>query len=196
MRTSSAISNASRSEVCSCTLSRSLSLGTTTSESTYFLRNLIPRSACSPLFFPSNLKGFVTTPTVRMPISLAIFAIIGAAPVPVPPPIPHVTKIISDPAMNFSRSSRFSSADFWPTSGFPPAPRPFVSFSPICILVSALLLARACLSVFTAMKVTPFMPPSIILLTALQPPPPTPITFISCSVESFISNCNIQRYLL
>ena len=38
-------------------------------------------------------KGLVTTPTVRIPISFAAPAITGAAPVPVPPPIPQVTKI-------------------------------------------------------------------------------------------------------
>ena len=35
---------------------------------------------------PSKLNGLVTTPTVRMPISRAISATTGAAPVPVPPP--------------------------------------------------------------------------------------------------------------
>ena len=34
-------------------------------------------------------------PTVKIPISLDNFAIIGAAPVPVPPPIPAVTNAIS-----------------------------------------------------------------------------------------------------
>ena len=43
-----------------------------------------------PLFLPSKLKGYVTTPTVRMPLSLESCATTGAAPVPVPPPIPAV----------------------------------------------------------------------------------------------------------
>ncbi len=41
---------------------------------------------------PSNWNGLVTTPTVRMPISRAARAMTGAAPVPVPPPMPAVTK--------------------------------------------------------------------------------------------------------
>ena len=35
---------------------------------------------------PSKPNGRVTTPTVNAPISLAILATTGAAPVPVPPP--------------------------------------------------------------------------------------------------------------
>ena len=66
----------------------------TISESTYFLNSLIPSSACSNLLLPSKVKGIVTIPTVRIPISLAIDATIGAAPVPVPPPIPAVIKTI------------------------------------------------------------------------------------------------------
>ena len=63
-------------------------------------------------------------------------------------------------------------------SGFAPAPSPLVIFSPICIFVLALDVCKACLSVLTAMKSTPLIPISIILLTALFPAPPTPITFI------------------
>lgn len=37
---------------------------------------------------PSKLKGVVTMPTVRMPISRAVLATTGAAPLPVPPPMP------------------------------------------------------------------------------------------------------------
>ena len=47
--------------------------------------------------WPSKWKGLVTTPTVRMPISRAICAMTGAAPVPVPPPMPAVTKHICAP---------------------------------------------------------------------------------------------------
>ena len=46
---------------------------------------------------PSNANGLVTTATVRMPISRAICAMTGAAPVPVPPPMPAVTKSMSAP---------------------------------------------------------------------------------------------------
>ena len=40
---------------------------------------------------PSNRKGLVTMPTVRQPHCFASSAITGAAPEPVPPPIPAVT---------------------------------------------------------------------------------------------------------
>ena len=41
-----------------------------------------------------------TVPTVNAPASLATSATIGAAPDPVPPPIPAVTKTRSRPATN------------------------------------------------------------------------------------------------
>ena len=74
--------------------SRSLLLLITIKESTLFLRFSRPFWAWSNLNFPSNWKGIVTIPTVRISISFAISAIIGAAPVPVPPPIPAVIKTI------------------------------------------------------------------------------------------------------
>ena len=58
----------------------------------------------------SNGNGLVTTATVRIPFSRASSAIIGAAPVPVPPPIPAVMKIISDPSIAASILSRSSTA--------------------------------------------------------------------------------------
>ena len=44
----------------------------------------------SVMILPSIVKGFVTIATVKMPISFAILAITGAAPLPVPPPRPVV----------------------------------------------------------------------------------------------------------
>jgi hypothetical protein len=41
--------------------------------------------AISSFLDPSKLKGLVTTPTVRIPKSFAIFAIMGETPVSVPP---------------------------------------------------------------------------------------------------------------
>ena len=46
---------------------------------------------------PSNLNGIVTMPTVSAPSSRAIRATTGAAPEPVPPPSPAVTKTMSEP---------------------------------------------------------------------------------------------------
>jgi hypothetical protein len=37
---------------------------------------------------PSKVKGMVTMPTVRMPMARAVAATTGAAPLPVPPPMP------------------------------------------------------------------------------------------------------------
>ena len=63
--------------------------------STLSTRSAIPCSARSRRFAPSNANGFVTTATVSAPMSFAISAMTGAAPVPVPPPMPAVTKIMS-----------------------------------------------------------------------------------------------------
>ena len=41
---------------------------------------------------PSKLKGVVTMATVRMPIAFAVAATTGAAPLPVPPPMPACSK--------------------------------------------------------------------------------------------------------
>ena len=129
--TSSAFFKASGIVVLLSTISRSLSFGMTISVSTLSFNFSIPDSALVIRVLASNLNGFVTTPTVRIPSSLEIFATTGAAPVPVPPPIPQVTNTISAPLMACVSSSTFSSAAFSPISGWAPAPSPFVSFSPI-----------------------------------------------------------------
>ena len=58
--------------------------------------------------------------------SCASSATIGAPPVPVPPPSPAVMKIMSAPLRASLSSSRLSWAAARPTSGFAPAPSPFV----------------------------------------------------------------------
>ena len=50
---------------------RSLSFGITTIESLSFLSSSRPQSASFLRFFPSNIKGIVTTATVSAPISFA-----------------------------------------------------------------------------------------------------------------------------
>ena len=82
-------------------------------------------------FLPSNEKGLVTTATVRIPNSFATCATIGAAPVPVPPPIPVAIKTILAPSNIERIASRSSSAAFCPTLGFAPAPKPRVTSAPI-----------------------------------------------------------------
>ena len=97
---------------------------------------------------PSNSNGRVTTPTVSAPISfLAISAITGAAPVPVPPPSPAVTNTMSAPLSASLMSSRDSAAAPWPICGLAPAPRPLVSSWPMFSLMSASVIWSAWASV-------------------------------------------------
>ena len=109
------------------------SFGMTSNESTNSPSSFMPCSAAAIRFLPSNWKGRVTTATVKIPFSRASWAITGAAPVPVPPPIPAVMKTISVPSSAAAILSRSSVAAWRPTSGFAPAPSPFVSPSPSCI---------------------------------------------------------------
>ncbi len=99
--------------------------------STTSFNSSIPSSATRFLRFPSKENGFVTTATVRAPISLLISAMTGAPPVPVPPPMPAVMKTMSLPSSIFLISSMLSSAASLPISGFAPAPSPLVSPLPI-----------------------------------------------------------------
>src|ERR1041384_2489122 len=138
----------------------------------------MPCSACFSRRLPSNTNGFVTTPMVSAPMLRARSAMIGAPPVPVPPPMPAVTKTMSAPSSAARILSRSSSAAWRPISGFAPAPRPLVTCAPSWICVPARLLCRAWQSVFAAMKSTPVRPARIIVLSALPPPPPTPTTLI------------------
>ena len=177
--TSSTMRNASVIVVRFSTTWRRRSLGIVMSVSTLSTRSLMPCSARSLRFEPSNPNGFVTTATVSAPMSFAISAMIGAAPVPVPPPMPAVTKTMS---ASFSASYSFSlssSADLRPTEGSAPAPRPLVILSPMRILWGASLMRSACASVFTAMNSTPMSSARIIRFTAFDPPPPTPTTLMS-----------------
>ena len=178
------------------------SLGTMIRESTQGVSSAIPCSAWVILFLPSNAKGFVTTPTVRIPRSLAILAITGAAPVPVPPPIPAVTNTMSVSLRSAAISSLLSSAALWPIAGLAPAPLPLVSFSPMCIFCVAFERRSTGSSVLTAMNSTFLIPVVTILLTALPPPPPTPITLIfgvysfsSSSSKAILLSSLTQSYL-
>ena len=85
-----------------------LSFKTTIKSSTLFFSLSIPFEALKLRAFPSNKNGFVTIPTVSIPISFAISATIGAAPVPVPPPIPAVINTKSAPDNICFISSLFS----------------------------------------------------------------------------------------
>ena len=155
--------------------------------STYFLNSSIPFSAFDILVLFSNANGFVTIATVKMPSSLAICAITGAAPVPVPPPMPAVINTRSAPFKTSVKEDLLSSAAFLPISGIAPAPFPPVNLSPICNLLSAFEMRSACLSVFMATNSAEVTFASIIRLTALFPPPPTPSTLIFTTDVGFKS---------
>ena len=129
----------------------------------------------------------VTTPTVSSPIFFAIPATTGAAPVPVPPPIPAVTNTILVPSLSSrSSSSMFDSASERPTSGLLPAPRP----APSCSFTGTWIFESCLLSVLHAANVTPSIPSLYMLFTALQPPPPTPITLMICCILSSVTSKN------
>src|SRR4051812_219020 len=146
--------------------------------STTLCNSAMPDSAVRIRRMPSKWNGLVTTPTVRMPISRAVRAITGAAPVPVPPPMPAVTNTMLAP-VRWSRSSSMTScAAAAPTSGCEPAPRPCVTAVPICTMRCAFDMVSACASVLATTKSTPCNPAVIMLLTALPPAPPTPKTVI------------------
>ena len=178
-RTSSAILKAFSTEVLSLETVSRRSFGMTISVSTFSFRVLMPESACTARRLPSKPKGRVTTPMVRAPRLLAMAAMTGAAPVPVPPPLPAVMNTMSAPLSTSSISSVCASAAALPTSGSLPAPRPRVSSRPMSSFTSASLMSSACASVLTAMNSTPLRPASIMRLTALTPPPPTPTTLIT-----------------
>src|SRR5436309_4235133 len=191
-KTSSAFLSASWNGIPLPTTASSRSFGTTTMVSTCLRISAIPISAWRIRLRPSNRNGLVTMPIVSAPRSRAICEMMGAAPVPVPPPMPHVTNTRSAPCRPCRTSSRFSSMAWRPISGRAPAPRPRVGFFPICTFTSALLLSRACASVFTEMNSTPWSPSSTMRFRALPPPPPTPTTFIRAFCDTVSSSSKIM----
>src|SRR5476651_1891537 len=176
-RMSSATRNDSKNPAF-CATARRRSLGMTIMVSTLSTNSDSPRSDWFMRRLPSNANGLVTTATVSAPISLASDAMMGAAPVPVPPPRPAVTNTMSAPSRASMILSASSSAPRRPISGFAPAPKPVVSLVPSWIFTGARDICKACRSVLATTKSTPSMPAQIIRLTALPPPPPTPMTLI------------------
>ena len=177
-KTSSAILNASAKVVFSLAILNKFWFGITRRVSTYCWSSSRPFSANFILWVPSKWKGFVTTPTVRIPFSLASLAIIGEAPVPVPPPIPAAMNNIWLPSSISLIPSIASSAAFLPTSGRIPAPRPLVLFMPSWIFFLQFEICSAWASVLAIKNSTPSRFEFIILLTAFPPDPPIPKTVI------------------
>ena len=194
--TSSATRNASTIEVpFSSTDSRRL-LGITISVSTCLASSATPSSAWRARRVPSKPNGLVTMPTVSAPISRAIRATTGAAPVPVPPPEPAATKTMSDPFSRLLMRSSSSIAAAWPTFGSDPEPRPRVISAPMCSVTCAELCWSDCRSVLTAMNSTPSTPASTIRLRAFTPAPPTPATRSTgwCTCVRLIRGSSRGRY--
>ena len=174
----SAILNASAKVVRSLASRNRFWLGMTIRVSTYCCSSDRPDSASRIRCAPSKWKGLVTTATVRIPCSRTARAITGAAPVPVPPPMPAVMNTMWLPESWSRISSSASSAAARPTSGRAPAPRPWVMVLPSCTLRSVRPAASACASVLQETNSTPSRCEVIMLLTALPPAPPTPTTVI------------------
>ena len=179
--TSFAAANASSSVTSGPRKVSRFSFGTTIIESALSRSSKRPVSAIRILLSPSNENGSVTTATVNTPSSRAIFAIVGAAPVPVPPPMPEVINSISALPIAAAISSRLSSAACLPMAGSAPAPRPLVRFAPSLRMLSDGNLASAWVSVFMHLNVTPGISAEIICCNALQPPPPTPNTLMTAA---------------
>ena len=132
------------------------SLLITNKASTCFRISSTPAKACNIFGSPSKRNGIVTMPTVSTPFSLAIRATTGAAPVPVPPPIPAVIKAMRVLSSNkASTSAALSSANFLATSGMFPAPSPL---APNCTFTGTGEFRNACASVLQRTKLTPPIP--------------------------------------
>ena len=115
-------------------------------------------------------------PTVSAPSSRAIWATIGAAPVPVPPPAPAAMNTMSDPRSMALMRSYSSRAAARPSSGLEPDPSPCVIESPIWSVSCAADCWRDWRSVLMARNSTPSISASTMRLIALTPAPPTPTT--------------------
>jgi hypothetical protein len=177
-RTSSAILKAPSTLVLSFDTVSSRSLGMTISVSTLSLSFWIPCSACTERRRPSNEKGRVTTPIVRAPRPLAISAMTGAAPAG---------------AAALARGDEHHVGalhdllDLLPVrlGRCPPdlrvaaraeAPRRL----PTDVELQVGVAHQQCLRVGVhGDELDPLSPASIIRLTALTPPPPTPMTLIT-----------------
>ena len=70
-------------------------------------------------------------------MSRAVLAMTGAAPVPVPPPMPAAMKHMCAPSSVLATASIVSSAAARPISGREPAPSPCVIFAPSWIFCAA-----------------------------------------------------------
>ena len=95
-----------------------------------FLSASIDSCAMVARFLPSKLNGLVTIAIERIFFSFSARAMTVNAHEPVPPPMPPVKNTISASSRRSIILLKSSSAARLPSSGFAPAPRPFVDFNP------------------------------------------------------------------
>jgi hypothetical protein len=152
LNTSSTTMKASVNGVCLSIIDKILSFGTVINVSTLSFSSSYHHIACFDLLCHSNEKGLVTTQIVKIHISFATSATIGAAQVQVHPHKPQVTKTMSAQFNAFLISSLDSSAAVFQFSGFHQAHNHLVAAFQIVILCSAFEDANACESVFIAIN--------------------------------------------
>ena len=159
------------------------------SASTYLPISSAPASALRIFLGPSNRNGMVTIPMVSTPFSWAMRATTGAAPVPVPPPIPAVINtILVSSSKSWAISASLSSAAFLAVSGMLPAPKPWVVLGPNSTRLGTGDSLSCCRSVLSTTNDTPSMFCMYMWLMALLPPPPTPITLMMVRICSLSWN--------
>ncbi len=128
--TSSATRSATSKVISRPTSGSRRSLEITMREWTYLDRAMMPASAMRRRRGPSKEKGRVTAAIVRVSCSLAMCATTGAAPVPVPPPMPAAMNTTWAPRSAWRMASWLSSAARVPHSGSPPTPNPLATRGP------------------------------------------------------------------
>ena len=110
----------------------------------------------------------------------------GAAPVPVPPPMPAVMNTMSAPSSMSAMACSSSSAAARPTAGRRPSRGPCVSVGTELELRRRERLRQRLDVGVRGMNSTPLSPAAIMRLTALPPAPPTPMTLIvaaGCAID-------------
>ena len=134
-------------------------------------------SAWSRRRLPSKANGMVAKTTTKAPSSRAMRVTMGAAPEPVPPPRPVQRKTIRRSLIEARIWSSASITAWWPSSGSPPEPRPFVRFTPSWIFSRARQAESVRRSVLRASNSEPSMPSSATRSNMLAPAPPRPMIF-------------------
>jgi len=148
-------------------------------------------SACFIRRVPSKLNGLVTTATVKSHLA-GRTRHNGAAPVPVPPPIPAVTNTMCYHEWLRKSLRSFLSAAAVPMSGLAPAPKPSVNCLPSCSFTSAGWRSSTCKSVL-AMAKSPRQLSANHVLHRVAAAAPTPIT-MSAADGQCLYHGDVERH--